>query len=392
MPPHNVEKLFTPVKLGALNLRNRFVYCAMTRNRGFIPGPLNVEYYRQRAIEGGLLLTEGTLIELQGSEWPYTPGLFTDEQVAGWKEVTEAVHKEGGLIVCQLWHLGHMLHPLHQAGKPVVGPSAIAAKGGKFRLLKGEPGYQKPSAIMNPEDYVTMFKEAAVAAKAAGFDGVELHSANGYLPHQFIDSSSNQRTDKWGGSVENRCRFTLRCIDELCEVWGADRVGIKLSPCGGYNDVGMSKADTLETFMYLLQQLNERSIAFVELHRLTPGFYQPGRAVEDLDVVKEIRPYATVPVVMNGGYGPDDGAEAIEGGEAQAISYGRPLFANPDLPTRWRHGIKLYDPDPKTYYVHAEGEIEKGYMVRNVTHPSCSFVVFAFPLLCSVDRIIRLPV
>ena len=229
-PPSNVEQLFKPISLGALQLRNRFVMAAMTRNRGYTPNALNVEYYRQRATEAGLILSEGTLIELQGTEWPYAPGIFTSEQVTGWREVTDAVHAEGALIVAQLWHLGRVVHPLHQGGKPCYAPSAIRAKGGKFRLLAGEPGYQQPTPITNPEDYVTLFKAAAVAAKAAGFDGVQLHAANGYLPHQFVDPSSNQREDKWGGSVENRCRFTLRCIEELCEVWGPDRVGIKLSP------------------------------------------------------------------------------------------------------------------------------------------------------------------
>jgi 2,4-dienoyl-CoA reductase-like NADH-dependent reductase (Old Yellow Enzyme family) len=211
-----------------------------------------------------------------------------------------------------------------------------------------------------------MFKEAAVAAKAAGFDGVQLHSANGYLPHQFIDPTSNQRTDKWGGSVENRCRFSLRCIDVFVEVWGNDRVGIKLSPCGGYNDMGFGKASTLETFSYLLQQLNMRSLAFVELNRWTPGFLSEGsKAVADLDVMKDLRPVATIPVVMNGNYGPDDGAAVIEAGDADAISYGRPFVANPDLPSRYRLGIELAEPDSHGLYVWPEGQMEKAYTVSN---------------------------
>jgi 2,4-dienoyl-CoA reductase-like NADH-dependent reductase (Old Yellow Enzyme family) len=361
MPAADIDKLFTPVELGALSLRNRFVYAAMTRNRGFTPSALNVEYYRQRATECGLILSEGALIELQGSEWPQAPGLFTPDQVAGWKAVTDAVHKEGSLIVCQLWHLGRVLHPLHQGGKPNVGPSAVAARGGKFRLLAGEPGYQTPVAIADPEIYVTMFREAAVAAKAAGFDGVQLHSANGYLPNTFLDTLSNQRQDKWGGSVENRCRFSLRCIDELITVYGADRVGIKLSPVGGYNDMGMDKPTTLATYQYLIQQLSQRNIAFIELNRYTEAFVDKSRACVTLDVAKELRPFSTVPVVMNGGYGRDESAAEVESGVADAVSIGREYLANPDLPTRWKHGLASNQPSYATLYVYPEGEIEKGY-------------------------------
>ena len=359
--PSNIDVLFQPTSYGSLPARNRFVYAAMTRNRGYIPSPINVEYYRQRATECGLLLTEGTVVELTGSEWPYAPGIFSKEQVAGWKKVVDAVHAEGSTIVMQLWHLGRVVHPLHQGGKPAVGPSAVKAAGGKFRLLEGAPEYQLPIAIEDPEDYVQLYKQGAINAKEAGIDGVQLHSANGYLSHEFLDTSSNHRSDKWGGSVENRCRFTLRAIDELCEVYGSGRVGIKLSPAGGYNDVGMDLKATLETYTYLIQQLNKRDIAFIELHRVTPGYYQPGRIDESIDVIAQLAPVATVPLIFNGGYGAHDAASAVESGAAKGISFGRPYLANPDLPSRYRNGLPLNTPDPKTFYVHPEGEIAKGY-------------------------------
>ena len=360
--PSNIDVLFQPTSYGALTARNRFVYAAMTRNRGYVPSPLYVEYYRQRATECGLMLTEGTVPELQGSEWPYAPGIHTKEQIAGWKKVADAVHAEGSLLVMQLWHLGRVVHPLHQAGKPPVGPSAIRAAGGKFRLLHGVPGYQTPAAIDDPEVYVQMHRQAAINAKEAGMDGVQLHNANGYLAHEFLDTSSNQRADEWGGSVENRCRFTLRVIDELCEVWGNGRVGIKLSPCGGYNDMGMDRQSTLDTYTYLLQQLNKRDIAFVELHRVTPGFSGvPGRACEDVDVIADLAPHCTLPLIFNGGYDAEQAANAVESGKARGISFGRPYLANPDLPTRYRCGFELNTPNPATFYVHPEGATEVGY-------------------------------
>ena len=360
--PPNVDVLFAPTQYGELAARNRFVYAAMTRNRGYTPGPINVEYYRKYATECGLMLTEGSLPELLGSEWTYVPGIHSKDQIEGWKKVADAVHAQGCLLVMQLWHLGRVVHPLHQGGKPTVGPSAIQAKGGKFRLLEGHPGHVTPVAIDDPEEYVAMHRQAAVNAKAAGMDGVEMHSANGYLSHTFLDNTANQRTDKWGGSVENRCRFPLRCVDELCAVWGSGRVGIKLSPCGGYNDVGMTRQDTLETYTYLLKELNGRNLAFIELHRRTPGFYQPGRACEDVDVVAELAPHApTTPIILNGGYGSTDAADAVESGQAKGISFGRPYLANPDLPSRYKNGIVLNQPNPATFYSHPEGQIAVGY-------------------------------
>jgi 2,4-dienoyl-CoA reductase-like NADH-dependent reductase (Old Yellow Enzyme family)/predicted dehydrogenase len=272
------KNLFEPVQIGALQCKNRVIMSALTRNRAFGPdfdsknaqpvpygtieGQLNARYYSDRA-EAGLIVSEGTLIEPQGTEWPLAPEIFNDEHIQGWKIVTDAVHAKGGLIFCQLWHLGRVCHPLLQCGQPNVGPSAIAAKGGKFRMLDGQPGYVKPRPIKNPREFVAKYKLAAENAKKAGFDGVELHNANGYLLHQFLDLGANQRDDEWGGSVENRCRLSLEVLDALISVWGSGRVGIRLSPSGGYNDVGDSEQVLWETYSFLAQQIIKRNIAYV---------------------------------------------------------------------------------------------------------------------------------
>jgi 2,4-dienoyl-CoA reductase-like NADH-dependent reductase (Old Yellow Enzyme family) len=181
----------------------------------------------------------GFISFFKGTEWPNAPGIWSEAHVQGWKKVTDAVHAKGGKIYAQLWHLGRVCHPLHQCGLPALAPSAVAAKGGKFRYLKDTPGYATPKPIENPSDIIALFRQAAINAKKAGFDGVELHSANGYLPHQFLESHSNKRADEWGGSIENRCRFVLSAIKTLIEVYDGNSkcVGIKLSPGGGYNDM-----------------------------------------------------------------------------------------------------------------------------------------------------------
>jgi 2,4-dienoyl-CoA reductase-like NADH-dependent reductase (Old Yellow Enzyme family) len=223
---------------------------SMTRNRcpGSLPDEHVAAHYAARA-GAGLILSEGALIAPQGTEWPSAPGIWGTEHVTAWKKVTDAVHAAGGLIFCQLWHIGRVAHPLAQSGLPAPGPSAIAAAGGKFRQLAGEPGYVTPEAIADPSAYVALYGKAAANAKAAGFDGVELHGANGYLVAQFLESSSNKRTDKYGGSVANRCRFALEAIDAIVAAWGGDakRVGIKLSPSGGASAVRAARFACLAT-------------------------------------------------------------------------------------------------------------------------------------------------
>ncbi|RKO83810.1 hypothetical protein BDK51DRAFT_24687 [Blyttiomyces helicus] len=246
--------LATPLTIGSLSLKNRFVLASLTRdrNRNTVPEDLNAEYYAQRST-AGLVLGEGVMIEPLGSEWSNAPGIFNEDQIAGWCKVTDAVHAGGSFIFAQLWHIGRVAHPVLQAGLPNVGPSAVAAQGGKFRQLAGSPGYVVPQAIADPQHYIDLYRVAAQNAKRAGFDGVEIHSANGYLAHQFLDATANQRTDKWGGSSVNRTRFVIEAVKAAIEGFGdSTRVGIKLSPAGGYNDVGDPEDVLIATYSHLV--------------------------------------------------------------------------------------------------------------------------------------------
>lgn len=352
--------MFSPLKIGDLTLSNRVVMASLTRNRtpGTIPDDLNAEYYGARA-DCGLIISEGALIEPQGTEWPHAPGLWSSEHAAGWKKVTDAVHAKNGLIFAQLWHLGRVCHPLHQCGQPNVGPSAIAAKGGKFRKLAGEPGYVTPKAIEDPKSYVLKYKQAAVYAKEAAFDGVELHAANGYLAHQFLESHSNQRTDNYGGSIENRARFVLEAIDELISVYGPQRVGIKLSPGGGFNDMGETKEDSEKLYSYLVAELDKRPLAYIQLFKYLPEF-DPVQRGNEWDVDALLAKIKNVPVFLNGGYDRQSGNEDVASGKAAAIVFGRPFIGNPDLVYRLQHKIELAESSYLTWYV-STGSREEGY-------------------------------
>ncbi|CAF0815519.1 unnamed protein product [Adineta ricciae] len=341
----------TPLQLGPLLLKNRVIMSSLTRDRNRVPGPLQVEYYTQRA-GAGLILTEGTLIEPLGAEWSNAPGIYSDEQVAGWKKVVDSVHNHNGRIFLQLWHIGRVAHPLLQDGRPNVAPSAIAAKGGKFRQLEGTPGFVTPVAIEDPEHYVALYKRAAERAKEAGFDGVDLHNANGYLPHQFIDNTSNRRTDQWGGSAENRCRFTLRIIDEISQVFGNDRVGIKLSPSGGYNDMGMTEKDTIETFDYLIKELVARRIAYIQITRYWPE-RDPAKRGTAVDIFRwrNVINGEHTKFFANAEFNAEDGTKVLKEGLADAIVFGRFYIANPDLAQRLINKQELNSNfNPKTFY------------------------------------------
>ncbi|KAL0579838.1 hypothetical protein V5O48_002146 [Marasmius crinis-equi] len=349
-----VTPLFQPLQLGAYTLKNRVIMSAMTRNRSVpdtVPNDVNVEYYRQRARGGaGLIISEGTLVSHQGVEWAYAPGISTQEHVEGWKKVTDAVHEEGGLIFAQLWHVGRCAHPdapeQKKAGMPVYAPSAIAARGGKFRFLEGEPGYQVPTVIDDPRKLIGLFKQAAINAKDAGFDGVELHAANGYLVHQFFDTTSNQRTDEWGGSVENRARFALEALQALIDVWGADRVGVKLSPIGGYNDIGMPLEQTLKDYRYLVTEIDKHKIAYITMVRyvemIDPVFDGVPRGIKH-DPVESYRSYVkNAKFFPNGGIFPDEAVKLISEGNADAVVFGFLHIAHPDLAKRIKHGKPLH--------------------------------------------------
>ncbi|KIL64840.1 hypothetical protein M378DRAFT_11189 [Amanita muscaria Koide BX008] len=361
----STDVLFTPLKLGDVTLPNRIFMSALTRDRAVdtIPTDLMVEYYVQRA-DAGLIVTEGALITRQGSEWQNAPGIWNEEQVQGWKKITNAVHAAGGHIYCQLWHVGRASHPDAPqqilAGVPVYAPSAISARGGKFRFLPGAPGYVTPTELPDPWVIIKQFREAAVNAKAAGFDGVELHGANGYLIAQFLDNTANKRTDEWGGSVENRARFGLETLKVLKEVFGSN-VGVRLSPCGGFNDVGMPLQDTLDTFSYFITEADKLGLSYITLIRhqesMDPVIDGTRRATNH-DVVASYRHLIkNAKVVVNGGVLPQEGAELVESRKADTISIGFNYISHPDVVKRAKHG-KPFDNIPNIPHLQGAGKKE----------------------------------
>ncbi|TEB12332.1 flavo protein NADH-dependent oxidoreductase [Coprinellus micaceus] len=347
------QALFTPLKVGDITVPNRTQIAAMTRNRSIktVPSDLMAEYYAQRARGGaGLIVTEGILITRQGTEWEAAPGIWNAEQVAGWKKVTDAIHANGSFVYAQLWHLGRVSHPdapqQKLAGVPVYAPSAISARGGKFRFLPSHPGYVTPTALEDPTFIIEQFKQAAINAKEAGFDGVELHGANGYLISQFLDSNSNLRTDKWGGSVENRARFPLEVLKALVSVFG-NNVAIKLSPAGGYNDMGMPLEETLETFRYLLTETSKLPLAYVTLMRYSPYLdaeYDGKKRAIVHDILESYRSYITNPntkVYLNAGLQGDEAAKLIEEGKIDGGAFATTALLHPDFAKRFKYGKPL---------------------------------------------------
>ncbi|KAF8496356.1 FMN-linked oxidoreductase [Gautieria morchelliformis] len=370
----DMPELSTPLTLGPTTLRNRNTMSALTRNRAVprdVPNDVMLEYYTQRAKGGaGLIVTEGTLISRQGTEWPYAPGIWNDDHVKGWKKITKSVHDAGGRIFCQLWHLGRVNHPdmpeQKASGQPVWGPSAISARGGKFRSLPGKPGYVTPTPIPDPWVIIEEYRNAALKAKEAGFDGVELHGANGYLVQQFLDLTANTRTDKWGGSVENRARFCLEAAKVLIDVWGADRVGVKLNPAGGYNDMGMSLKDTVETYSYVTSALNDLKVVYITLSRyvaaMDPTFDGKTRATQH-DVLETYRPFIKHPkLILNGGLTPSEADELIRKGAIDAAAFGFLWIGHPDMQHRVETG-KALDAvvDVKNLYHQPGVELPVGY-------------------------------
>ncbi|KAJ7702265.1 hypothetical protein B0H17DRAFT_1043447 [Mycena rosella] len=357
--------LFNPLKLGNITIANRIGMSALTRNRSTdtVPNEVMQKYYVQRAAGGtGLIVTEGTLITRQGTEWPQAPGIWDKAQVAGWKKITDAVHETGGKIYCQLWHLGRVSHPEAPqqiaAGVPVYAPSAIPARGGKFRFLPGRPGYVTPTEIPDPTVIIAQFKQAAINAKAAGFDGVELHGANGYIVAQFLDSTANKRTDKWGGSPENRARFALETLKALVEVWGPN-VSMKISPAGGYNDVGMPLQETIETFGYLLREADKLGLSYIALMRygaaLDPEFDGKKRATQH-DVVGTFSPYLEkTHIFVNCEVTPVEAEELVSSGTAAGVFFGFPYVTHPDVARRIAAGKPLDNVPNVAHLYGAEG-------------------------------------
>jgi N-ethylmaleimide reductase len=346
-----IDSLFEPIQVGALTLQNRLVMAPLTRARAGverIPNALMVEYYRQRA-SAGLIISEATHVSEQGIGWVETPGIHTDAQVQGWRQVTEAVHQEGGKIYLQLWHTGRASHPDFQVnGALPVSASAIAPAGDAHTPLGKKP-YVTPRSLEIDEipGVVQTYADATRRAQAAGFDGVEIHAANGYLIDQFIRDCSNHRTDAYGGSLDHRLRFLKEVTEAVISAWSADRVGVRLSPTNPFN--GMTDSDPVTTFSAAAQLLNGYGLAYLHILEALPGHMLAG---EGEFVTPYLRKIFEGPLMVNGGYARETGAAAIDQGDADLIAYGVPFIANPDLPERFRHNAPLNPPDPATFYAH----------------------------------------
>ena len=342
--------LFTPVYIEALHLPNRIVMAPMTRCRagtGNTPTPLMASYYRQRA-NAGLIITEATQVCQEGVGYPATPGMHTDEQVAGWRLVTREVHAAGGRIVLQLFHVGRISHPSWQpAGAAPVAPSPVKPEGSATTAWGQQP-FVTPRALQTWEipGVVGQFADAARRAKQAGFDGVEIHAANGYLIDQFLRDGTNHRTDRYGGSIENRIRFLLEVAEAISRIWGPARVGVRVSPTNPFND--MRDSDPVATFTAAAAALDAMRLGY--LHVVEP--WRPGATagVPAPRTLPSIRTAFRGRLIVNGGYTPDAAEAAIVRGEADMVSFGTLFLANPDLVARVRAGAPLNEADPATFY------------------------------------------
>jgi len=350
------DPLFEPLKAGAIEMPNRVVMAPLTRlraNRDDAPHELQVEHYRQRA-SAALIITEATQVSPQGKGYAGAPGIHTAAQVAGWTRVTEAVHQAGGRIALQLWHVGRISHPsLQPDGALPVAPSAICPEG-HVPTYDGPQDFVTPRALDISEipGVIEQFRKAADNAKAAGFDGVEVHGANAYLLDQFLRDSTNHRTDAYGGSIENRARLLIEVCEAVAGVWGADRVGVRLSP--SVRSYGMSDSNPAETFTYAAEQLGQRKLAFVHVVEPSSPRGDPNDRIIDPMIVREA--FGGI-YIGNGSYDGARARQAIESGRADAIAFGRPFIANPDLPRRLAEGLAFNDPLPEFFY----GGSARGY-------------------------------
>jgi N-ethylmaleimide reductase len=344
-------KLLSPLKNTKLEFKNRVFMAPMTRSRApqQIPVDVMAEYYAQRA-SSGLIFSEGTQINQQGVGYISTPGIYTDEQIQGWKKITHAVHSKGSIIFAQLWHVGRVSHPDFHGGKLPVAPSAIAFKGQAY-TPQGMKDTVEPRAMTLEEVKSTIedFKKAALAAKAAGFDGVEVHGANGYLPAQFLEDGSNQRTDVYGGTIENRARFLLEATDAVIGVFGPERVSVRLSPRNPFN--GMKDSEPEKTYLYVVEQLEKRKLGI--LHFMEPSQLPNGL----IPLTPKVRKIFSGLLVLNMGYNRETAEALVASGGADAVSFGTLFIGNPDLPERFAANSPLATADHSTYY----GGGEKGY-------------------------------
>ena len=355
-PTPAAANVFAPWALGPLQLKNRMVMAPLTRSRareGNVPSVMAADYYSQRA-GAGLIITEATQATADGQGYIDTPGVFSDAQVAEWKKVTNAVHEKGGLIFCQLWHVGRISHPDFRGGEVPVAPSAVAPRGVQSYTQNGFQDIPTPRALDTGEiaDIVAGFHQAARNAQAAGFGGIEVHGANGYLLDQFLEDSTNQRTDEYGGSVENRARLLFEVIDAVTAVWGSARVGVRLSPGGTFNDMGDSQPQ--QTFGYVVRRLAELNLAY--LHLIEPP--QDDATTPDLSA-RFFRPMYPGTLIVASGYTLERANAVLKSGDADLVAFGKLFIANPDLVERFKQGAPLNTPNPDTFYGGgAEGYID----------------------------------
>jgi N-ethylmaleimide reductase len=345
-------ELFQTLQLGSLQIPNRILMAPLTRCRAgleHVPNELMATYYAQRA-SAGLLIAEATMIQEGNSAFVAEPGIYNEAQVQGWKKVTDAVHQKGGRIFLQIWHGGRACHPEMNQGHETVAPSAIAIDG-EVHTLHGMRKHVVPRALSDAEipQYVGLFKQAAQNARRAGFDGVEVHGANGYLIDQFLRDGSNQRQGPYGGSLENRARFLFEVLEEVISVWSADRVGLRLSPLNSYNS--MKDSDPMGLMSYLARELNRFHLGY--LHMMRADFYgqQNGPAIEVAR--QEFKGH----LIGNMGYTPEEAAASIAKNTIQAVAFGHHYISNPTLVEKIRDGQPLVEPDQSTYYTHGA----KGY-------------------------------
>jgi N-ethylmaleimide reductase len=337
--------LFTPLQAGALKLNNRILMAPLTRTRAGIehmPNDLMAEYYSQRA-SAGLIITECTMVVENTSAFVAEPGIYSAEQIAGWKKTTDAVHAKGGKIFMQIWHAGRAAHPDINNGVESVSASAIAING-EIQTMAGKVPHSVPRALTTEEIAILVqaYAQGAKNAIAAGFDGVEIHGANGYLIDQFLRDGSNKRTDNYGGSLENRARFLCEVVKAVSDAIGSDRVGLRLSPLNSYND--MIDSDPIALISYLATRLNEFKLAY--LHVMRADFFQ----VQSADVMPVARSLYKGVLIGNMGYNAEEADKAIKNGDLDAIAFGTSFLANPDLPSRMQEGAELNAPDASTFY------------------------------------------
>ena len=345
---HSIN-VFSPFTMGALALKNRMVMAPLTRSRaepGNVPSHMAATYYSQRA-GAGLIITEATQAGSGGQGYISTPGIHSDAQIEGWKKVTEAVHLKGGLIFMQLWHVGRISHPDFRSGELPVAPSAIAPRGVQTYTAQGLKDIPTPRALEAAEisAIIEEFRQAAINAKAAGFDGIEVHGANGYLLDQFLEDGTNQRTDQYGGSVENRARLLFEVLSAVTDVWGSERVGVRLSPGGTFND--MCDGHPQETFGYAVRGLAKLNLAY--LHLIEPSQPQGEHPMPDLSA-NFFRPLYPGTLIVAAGYTQDRANAVLQAGRADLVAFGQLFLVNPDLVERFKLRAPFNTPHLETFY------------------------------------------